>query len=829
MLFSVACFAIIQKQPITAPMTSSHLDTNNAGENAMPVARIEAQNTLFAEPLREYLESHGCQVLVNRHSSGVPHYLICVGDTDFVKSFYEGERWEHSKKLAIIYEGLPDDLVDLRSQAIKYYFVDPKPLNEIQVRDIFAFFFTGRAVRYDSRKDPSPVKRASVITPEPRREQVRVEPMQESSDKQRIAETMRQVFHTRSRTTVSKPRHLRGRWVHWVSIGLLIFFLPLFLYTSSLSIGAGLLGLSGKTLLKEDARLTKVFIQHGTSYLQAARMVLHFMSPALVFVGAGGIAEDQDRFISILSDVSKAEVGALTIFDTSKQVAGSIFFPEQSTKAAGLADVTKLTTEVSRVSQHLALISAQLDLLFAAKRFPFNTHIVSQFSEKAESELFRVREIIGYTEKLLTMYPRIGGFRRKQTYLVLLQNSMELRPTGGFIGSLLLVSFIDGRVETLEVQDVYTADGQLKGHIDPPLPIREILGQEHWYLRDSNWNPDFSISGKDAAWFYEKEMGVTVDGVIAISLPMVTKLLAVTGPIELLDFNERISESNFFAKSLLYTQTDFFPGSTQKKDFLGALTNALLTRITTDRTLSAGSLLHVMTEAIQSRDIQFYFTDTQLQELVNQWDWGGAVHMEGDSVGLVEANLGVNKTNFFVMREALSQITIEPDGSVEHAFTVKVTNDAPQLQDGTGGYQNYMRVLMPLGATVREVSLDGVMVPIRDITKVVPPSPPYWFVEDSGTYQVVHIPLFVAPQQTRQVSLSWVRANALVFDNSLATYKLTLRKQSGVAATPWNIIVRYPPTWSSSVEGGIANASSVEYNTTLTKDETYSIVFQKNL
>lgn len=811
-------------------MTSSHLDTNNAGENAMPVARIEAQNTLFAEPLREYLESHGCRVLVNRHAAGVPHYLICVGDTDFVKSFYEGERWEHSKKLAIIYEGLADDLAELRSQKVKYYFVDPKPLSEVQVRDIFAFFFTGRALSHDSRKEPSPVKRKSVIAPEPRREQLRQEaPVQESTDKKRIADTLQQVFHSRQGASPVRLSGFQKRWTHWVGVGALIIVLPLFLYLSSLSIGAGLLGLSGRTLLKGDARLTNIFIQHGTSYLQAARMMLHLMSPFLVFVGQGGLAEDQDRFISILSDVSKAEVGALTIFDTSKQVAGSIFFPEQSTKTAGLADVTKLTTEVSRVSQHLALISAQLDSLLAAGRFPFTTNLVSQFSTKAASELFRVREIIGYTEKLLTLYPRMGGFRRKQTYLVLLQNSMELRPTGGFIGSLLLVSFVDGRVESLEVQDVYTADGQLKGHIDPPLPIREILGQEHWYLRDSNWNPDFSASGREAAWFYEKEMGVTVDGVIAISLPMVTKLLTVTGPIELLDFNERISESNFFAKSLLYTQTDFFPGSTQKKDFLGALTNALLTRITTDRTLSAGALLHVMTEAIQSRDIQFYFTDEQLQSLVSQWDWSGSVDMEGDSVGMVEANLGVNKTNFFVTREALSQITIEPNGSVEHAFTVKVSNDAPVLQDGSGGYQNYMRILVPLGATVREVSLDGVMVPIRDITKVVPPSPPYWFVEEVSSYQVVHVPLFVAPQQTRQLSLSWVRADALVVDNATATYELTLRKQPGVAATPWNIIIRYPPTWSSSGEGGIANAPSVEYNTTLTKDAKYRIVFQKNL
>ena len=67
-----------------------------------------------------------------------------------------------------------------------------------------------------------------------------------------------------------------------------------------------------------------------------------------------------------------------------------------------------------------------------------------------------------------------------------------------------------------QIQDVHVVDGQLKGHVDPPTPIKELLEQEHWYLRDSNWNPDFTISGEKAAWFYEKETGLKVDGVIAV-------------------------------------------------------------------------------------------------------------------------------------------------------------------------------------------------------------------------------------------------------------------------------------------------------------------------
>ena len=41
-----------------------------------------------------------------------------------------------------------------------------------------------------------------------------------------------------------------------------------------------------------------------------------------------------------------------------------------------------------------------------------------------------------YIDELLTLYPNFAGFKEPKTYLVLLQNSNELRPTGGFIGSV---------------------------------------------------------------------------------------------------------------------------------------------------------------------------------------------------------------------------------------------------------------------------------------------------------------------------------------------------------------------------------------------------------
>ncbi|MEK7073881.1 MAG: hypothetical protein AAB960_00970, partial [Patescibacteria group bacterium] len=171
-------------------------ETNSSSETASPVARIEAQNAPFIEPMRKYLESSWCQVVVNHAMPVPPHYLICVGDADFVKSFFERGDWSESKKLAVIYEGDESDLSDVRLQKIKLYFIDPNPLATQTVHAIFAFFFREKVQIKNGRKEPSPLKRKSVMLTEPPRERAMVAETQDSADKRRIADTLQQIFYS---------------------------------------------------------------------------------------------------------------------------------------------------------------------------------------------------------------------------------------------------------------------------------------------------------------------------------------------------------------------------------------------------------------------------------------------------------------------------------------------------------------------------------------------------------------------------------------------------------------------------------------------------------
>src|SRR3989344_4815852 len=167
----------------------------------------------------------------------------------------------------------------------------------------------------------------------------------------------------------------------------------------------------------------------------------------------------------------------------------------------------------------------------------------------------------------------------KVTYLVLLQNNTELRPGGGFIGNFALVEIEDKKIKDISVEDIYTIDGQLKEKLEPPKELKDKLGVDNFYLRDSNWSLDFELNAQTARDFYKKETGCDVDGVVAIDLTFIQDLLSKMGPLKLTDYNEEITAQTLFERGEYYSEIGFFPGSTQKKSFFSALTNSLIAKI----------------------------------------------------------------------------------------------------------------------------------------------------------------------------------------------------------------------------------------------------------
>jgi len=81
----------------------------------------------------------------------------------------------------------------------------------------------------------------------------------------------------------------------------------------------------------------------------------------------------------------------------------------------------------------------------------------------------------------------------------------------------MTVEFKDGHIFSINHHDVDSLDAQLKGGVVPPKGIASYLNEKNWFLRDSNWDPDFPTSAVRAEWFIDKEIGESFDGVFAIN------------------------------------------------------------------------------------------------------------------------------------------------------------------------------------------------------------------------------------------------------------------------------------------------------------------------
>src|SRR5260221_5973525 len=236
--------------------------------------------------------------------------------------------------------------------------------------------------------------------------------------------------------------------------------------------------------------------------------------------------------------------------------------------------------------------------------------------------------------------PKLLGADKKVNYILAMQDTNELRPTGGLLSSIGVFTFENGRLTGKTFFDPGSADKLLRGHVDPPLALKKYLGQSNWSLRDSNWDPDFRTSAPKIEWFLQNEMSQTADGVIAISA-----------------------------------------------DNFGKINNLNILEMLKNKDIQ-----------IFSNDGNIADTLNNLN-----WDGGVDIPTCSGNcfvnwLGLVEANLGNNKVNPQIIRN--SNLSISATSNLlENRLEVNYKNLSK-----TDSYRTYLRVMAPPGAVFEKAS-----------------------------------------------------------------------------------------------------------------------------
>lgn len=415
--------------------------------------------------------------------------------------------------------------------------------------------------------------------------------------------------------------------------------------------------------------------------------------------------------------------------------------------------------------------------------------------------------------EMAAFVPAIAGYPEQKTYLFLLQNNTEMRPTGGFIGTYGILKVADGEIVSFTTDNVYNLDSTVEDtlFIDPPWQLLRYNNVKQWFLRDANWSPDFPTSAKQAIWFYNREGGKeSIDGVVAMTPTVIESLLVLVGPVTVDGIT--FTAENFTATLQYQVEQGFLRQGIpleERKDIIGDLSDVLMERVLSLPRERWQALWSTLAIDFAEKHILLYDTDPETQEKVESQNWAGHIQStHGDFLMVVDANLASLKSDPAVDRTI--HYTVDTSQH-PHTATVQITyTHTGTLSWKTTRYRTYVRVLTPRGSSL--VSAEGAMVDCK-----LPDDGTVDIEDESG---VTTFGTFVCTEvgETRSLTLSYTLPETLDLSDE---YTLLVQKQPGTIAHTLIVDVRtkHDITWVEPFDKAVQNGDNeVSFTSPLRQD-----------
>ena len=159
-------------------------------------------------------------------------------------------------------------------------------------------------------------------------------------------------------------------------------------------------------------------------------------------------------------------------------------------------------------------------------------------------------------------------------------------------------------------------------------------------MQDANWWPDWPTSAEKIQWFYEHSGGASVDGVITLTPDVIEQMLAITGPIDMPEYDTTITADNFYTITQQQAERKY-DDTRESKKFIADMTPRLLDTLFSIDAETLLPVMQVVYDGLRQKDILVYFNDPYLQNEFSQRGWTGEIeHTSGDYLQVVDTNIG---------------------------------------------------------------------------------------------------------------------------------------------------------------------------------------------
>ena len=228
---------------------------------------------------------------------------------------------------------------------------------------------------------------------------------------------------------------------------------------------------------------------------------------------------------------------------------------------------------------------------------------------------------------------------------------------------------------------------------------------------NATFSPYWSQSGEELLRAWQVRYGQKADGVIAIDLQALAKLMNFTGPVDVPGLGE-LNSGNLV--QVLAGSYDTYNDPVKRQALNASVVPLFRQKIFEDGQLA--QKFQMLVDVAQGRHFAMYFRDHRLQDAFEHRDLAGDLSAtDHDYVGVFTQNINESKADYWQHRTIASDVQLAPDGSADVTLTVTLENVSPPWvhgdppdpsQDPRFGYYtrwagNSVAVFLPRGAEVK--------------------------------------------------------------------------------------------------------------------------------
>ena len=380
---------------------------------------------------------------------------------------------------------------------------------------------------------------------------------------------------------------------------------------------------------------------------------------------------------------------------------------------------------LDEITPELTEINATLVMLAQEAEDP---SIYLKYSEK----MVTILDLINEADLYRPLYDNIVLDGEDKYFIIVAQNSAEMRACGGFPGSIGNLSLKDGILYFGDFTSIYNVIPDTHASWIDITDTENKLFLSDWYgnnPRRASCNPHFPRAAELWGSAYEEFNGINVDGVISLTPHIIQRLMAVTGPVTLsngvtiddtnaVDYLQRQIYIDYFTTygmNEANLMTDYIFAETAK-----IVGGQVMDNLNKD---SLTTLLDIIKESSQDRVFMMWMKDPEAEQIIYDLGFSGSLNddPEHPALGVFFSVNDANKLGPYLDIDiSYDDGILNEDGSMSYHVTVAVTNniDDETLEMGEGNayilamdYGGSMNSLIylfaPAGGTVSDFENDG--------------------------------------------------------------------------------------------------------------------------